>query len=64
YEALGIASTATTTQIIKAYRKKALTCHPDKVTPELQEAAARMFKIISEAYDILKDDARRADYDR
>ncbi|KAF2494960.1 heat shock protein DnaJ, partial [Lophium mytilinum] len=64
YEALGLVRTASKKDIVKAYRKKALTCHPDKVAPEFKDVAANLFKVITEAHDVLTDDALRVDYDR
>lgn len=62
YEVLGVSRTATITEIKKAYRTKAKELHPDhnKDDPE----AENRFKEANEAYDILKDEQRRAAYDR
>ena len=46
----------------KAYRKLAMQYHPDR-NPHDKKAEAR-FKEVSEAYDVLKDDQKRAAYDR
>jgi molecular chaperone DnaJ len=46
----------------KAYRKLAMQYHPDR-NPNDKQAEAR-FKEVSEAYDVLKDDQKRAAYDR
>ena len=62
YETLEISRNATADEIKKAYRKKALQYHPDK-NPGNSEAEAR-FKEISEAYEVLSDDNKRAIYDR
>ena len=62
YETLGVTPKATADDIKKAYRKLAMKWHPDqnKDNPEAEEK----FKEISEAYDILKDEQKRAAYDR
>lgn len=62
YETLGVKSDASADEIKKSYRKLAMKYHPDqnKDNPEAEEK----FKEISEAYDILKDEQKRAAYDR
>lgn len=49
-------------QIRKAYRKKALECHPDK-NPD-NPKAAELFLELSKALEILSDESARAAYDR
>ena len=61
YAALGVPKTASTEEIKRAYRKLARQLHPDK-NPGDAKAEAR-FKDVSEAYDVLADDKRRAEYD-
>ncbi len=61
YAALGVPKTASAADIKKAYRKLARELHPDK-NPDDAKAEAR-FKDVSEAYDVLSDDARRKEYD-
>jgi molecular chaperone DnaJ len=61
YAALGVPKDADTAAIKKAYRKLATELHPDK-NPGNSEAEAR-FKDVSEAYDVLSDTKRRAEYD-
>ncbi|MDE3055691.1 MAG: molecular chaperone DnaJ [Verrucomicrobiota bacterium] len=62
YAALGVARGATPEEIKKAYRKKALECHPDR-NPDNPQAEAQ-FKVVSEAYEVLSDDSRRKIYDQ
>ncbi|XP_048269466.1 dnaJ homolog subfamily B member 6-like isoform X2 [Bombus affinis] len=63
YKVLEVQRTATSGDIKKAYRKLALRWHPDK-NPENLEEANKRFKEISEAYEVLIDDAKRRTYDQ
>lgn len=58
YQTLGIEKTATKDEVKKAFRKLAAQYHPDKATGD--EAK---FKEISEAYAVLGDEKKRAEYD-
>ena len=62
YEILGVSKTATVAEIKKAYRKKALEYHPDK-NPGDKEAEEK-FKEAAQAYEILSDEQKRAQYDQ
>lgn len=62
YEALEISRTANGGEIKSSYRKLAMKYHPDRNPGD--KAAEEKFKYISEAYDVLKDDQKRAAYDR
>ncbi|HKK17782.1 MAG TPA: molecular chaperone DnaJ [Opitutales bacterium] len=62
YKLLGVSHDASADELKKAYRKLAVKYHPDK-NPGDAEAEAK-FKEISEAYDVLKDEDKRAAYDR
>jgi thiol-disulfide isomerase/thioredoxin len=63
YETLGVSSTATAAEIKKRYRKLALKHHPDKAAAGDKEAAEKRFAKIGEAYETLKDEKSRAEYD-
>jgi molecular chaperone DnaJ len=63
YESLGISREADESEIKKAYRQKAKELHPDR-NPENRAQAAEDFKRIAEAYEVLSDSQRRAQYDR
>jgi molecular chaperone DnaJ len=62
YEILGVGKTATADEIKKAYRKVAIQFHPDK-NPGNKEAEEK-FKEAAEAYEVLSDADKRAQYDR
>ncbi len=62
YEVLGVAKGASQDEIKKAYRKIALQYHPDR-NPGNQEAEEK-FKEAAEAYDVLSNADKRAQYDR
>ena len=61
YEVLGVARTASDEDIRRAYRKLARKYHPD-VSREAN--AEQQFKDVNEAHDVLKDEQKRALYDR
>jgi molecular chaperone DnaJ len=62
YATLNVARDAGAEDLKKAYRKLAMQYHPDR-NPGDKKAEAR-FKELNEAYDVLKDDQKRAAYDR
>ena len=62
YEVLGVERSAGLDEIKKAYRKLALKHHPDKNPND--PAAEAKFKEAAEAYGVLSDEEKRAQYDR
>ena len=61
YKILGLGITASADEIKKAYRKLARKHHPD-VNPNDKTAESK-FKELQEAYDVLKDEKKRKEYD-
>jgi len=62
YQILQVERTATAEDIKKSYRKLAVKLHPD--TNPNKETAEEQFKQLSEAYEVLSDEDKRAAYDR
>ena len=62
YEVLGVSKGASADEIKKAYRKIAMQYHPDKNPGD--KAAEEKFKEAAEAYDVLSNPDKRAQYDR
>ena len=62
YDVLGVTKAASKDDIKKAYRKLALKYHPDKTKGD--KSSEEKFKEASEAYHILSDEKRKANYDQ
>jgi len=62
YEVLSVAKDADENTIKRAYRKLAMKYHPDR-NPD-DEAAAKNFREVTEAYEVLTDDGKRSRYDQ
>lgn len=67
YDQLGVAPGAAPEQIRAAYRALVQLFHPDRLRhlkPEVREFAEERLKTLNQAYEVLGDPARRAEYDR
>jgi len=62
YRVLGVERGATEAEIKKAYRRLAMEYHPDRNDGD--KTAEERFKDVTEAYEILRDPQKRAQYDR
>lgn len=62
YEILGVGKSASTDEVKKAYRKVAMQYHPDRNPGD--KAAEEKFKEAAEAYEVLSDADKKAQYDR
>lgn len=62
YELLGVSRLASDEEVRKAFRRCALSMHPDKNTLNKNEAGER-FKDISEAFSVLSNSEKRREYD-
>mmetsp|Transcript_12451 Transcript_12451/g.23636 ORF Transcript_12451/g.23636 Transcript_12451/m.23636 type:complete len:202 (-) Transcript_12451:100-705(-) len=60
YTVLGVSQSANDKQLKDAYRKAAFACHPDR---NHTAGASDEFKLVNQAYDVLKDQRSRSMYD-
>lgn len=64
YEILEIQKDATPDQVRKAYKKRALQTHPDRVPPSDKTQAEERFRQVNNAYEVLIDPQKRESYNR
>ncbi|WEW55267.1 hypothetical protein PRK78_000696 [Emydomyces testavorans] len=65
YDTLGVSKDASAAEIKTAYRKLALRYHPDKIKDEAQRIEGqKQFQKIGAAYEILTDEAKKAEYEQ
>ena len=62
YDVLGVSKSSSKDEVKKAYRKLALKFHPDKTKGD--KSSEEKFKEASEAYHVLSDEKRKANYDQ
>src|SRR6185369_1861806 len=64
YDVLGVPKNASDDDIKKAYRKLAMKHHPDRNQGEETKKSEEKFKEAKEAYEVLSDGSKRANYDQ
>lgn len=66
YEVLGVSKNATDDEIKRSFRKLSLKWHPDRQSGKTESEKAealKKFQEIAEAYEVLSDKQKRANYD-
>ncbi|KAL0227535.1 hypothetical protein RCL1_003679 [Eukaryota sp. TZLM3-RCL] len=64
YAIIGVSKDASQAEIRKAYKKKAVELHPDKISDEKEKEAAQLkYQELSEAYSVLSSEDSRKEYD-
>jgi DnaJ-class molecular chaperone len=64
YKILGLSRDADARDVRRAYKRLAVAHHPDKAAPSERAAREEQFKEVAEAYEVLRDEEKRAAYDR
>lgn len=64
YEILGVKHDASEQEIKQAYLKLARRFHPDKAAMDKKQKYQEFFKLVSQAYNLVKNAKRRAEYDK
>jgi len=63
YKIMGVDKNFSENELSKAYKKRCLECHPDRVPEDKREMAEKEFKDVREAYEVLKDPRKKQIYD-
>jgi DnaJ-class molecular chaperone len=63
YTTLNVKEDASLDEIKKAYKKQAVIYHPDKAKDDKKQEYEKIFKKMTEAYEILSDNDKRKQYD-
>ena len=64
YQLLGVSYEATPTEIKRAYRGMMKRCHPDRLSPDLREAAEEQCRVLNNAFRVLSKPETKEPYDR
>ncbi len=64
YEMLGVGMNVSADEVHRGYRRMAMLYHPDRHTEENAQEAEAAFRLVSAAFQVLSDPAKRERYDR